>query len=67
MQGFAPRDYEVDRGDGGKHIEPTAFYSEFIGAPLRGADLEALSAPAAGAIEMLVEYDNVLAQDIQII
>ena len=71
IQGFAPRDYkwEFEHEDGTKEtfIERTAFYEEFIRAPLRGKELEAMSAPARGAIEMLIEYDNVLAQDIRIV
>ena len=66
VQGFAPRDRKIER-DGHTHVEPTAFYEQFIGSPLRGAELDALSAPAEGAVELLVEYDNVLAQDIKII
>ena len=66
VQGFAARDTEIER-DGQKHIQPTAFYREFIGSPIRGGDLDALSAPAKGAIELVVDYDNVLTRDIRII
>ena len=63
-QGFAPMDYET--GDE-RVLQRTAFYDEFIHNPLRGEALETISSPAKGAIELLVEYDNVLKQNIQIV
>ena len=66
LQGFAPRHREVER-DGRRRLVETGFYDEFIHDPIRGPRLERLSAPAAGAIELLVRYDNVLKQDIRII
>ena len=43
------------------------FYHEFINNPITGAAYDALAAPSAGEIEFLVEYDNVLAQDIRVV
>ena len=66
VQGFAPRHHEVER-DGRKELRETAFYDLFIRAPLRGAALDALAAPAKGAIELLVQYDRVLSQDVKVL
>ena len=67
IQGFAPKSYEFEIEEGKKQIMQTAFYDEFIGNPIRGDELDRLSAPAKGAIELLVSYDNVLSQDIRVI
>jgi len=53
--------------DGRQERRPTAFYDEFIHDPIRGEALQALSAPARGAIEFMVQYDNVIAQDIKVL
>ncbi len=66
VQGFAPRNYHVEI-DGRQERRPTAFYDEFIHDPIRGEALQALSAPARGAIEFMVQYDNVIAQDIKVL
>ena len=66
IQGFAPRHDEIEYEDGRRLVE-TAFYDEFINNPIRDEALEQLSAPAKGAIELLVEYDNVIAQDIKVL
>ena len=66
VQGFAPRHREIERDDRTILVE-TGFYDEFIRSPIRGDRLDALSVPARGAIELLVEYDNVTAQDIKVV
>lgn len=63
VQGFAPLDYLDEQN----RVHRTAFYSEFIDAPIRGDALAKLSAPAAGAIELTLDYDNVLARDMSIL
>lgn len=67
IQGFAPRHYEIEHETGKKELLETAFYNEFLRDPIRDLELERLSAPAKGAIELLVEYDNVLSQDIKVL
>ena len=71
LQGFAPRHKLIERTDpdGNKFKESlnVGFYEEFIRNPIRGEALESLSKPAEGAIELLVDYDNVLSQDIKIV
>ena len=67
IQGFAPRHYEIEHETGKKELVETAFYDEFLRRPIRDAELEKLSAPAKGATELLVEYDNVLTQDIKVL
>ena len=66
VQGFAPKEMKEETG-GGTFIRPTAFYDAFISDPIRGDALESLKAPAEGAVELLVNYDNVLSQDIKIL
>lgn len=43
------------------------FYHDFIDSPLCEGEMEQLSAPSLGIIEFMVEYDNVLSQDISIL
>ena len=66
MRGFAPAD---DLHDG--RVTPTAFYGDFIHDPLTGDQYRELYrdlvTPADAVIEFLVEYDNVLTQDIRIL
>ena len=66
MQGFAPRDVQIER-DGKTVVLPVGFYDEFIDDPVRGEELERISKPAEGAIEMLLEYDNVVSQSIKVV
>ena len=62
LQGFAPANRQTEWGP-----QPTAFYHEFIGNPLRGDAFDAVTKPIDAVVEIIAEYQRVVSQDIKII
>ena len=62
VQGFAPAESIKDG-----QPRRNAFYDEFVHDPLRGDPFLRLSEPSSQVVEALVEYDNVLRQEIKIL
>ena len=63
VKGLAPR----TRADRNGNPQDVPMYHEFLNRPLQAHQLDQLERPTDGEISFLVEYDNVLHQDIKVI